>query len=352
MCDPDVPGTGAADKPALTRRRLLANSARLAAVGTFAAAAATGLTLGTPAAVGREGRTRVFLLGSHGGQQRTELTGAGIRSGPSALITVDGVGYLMDAGVGALLRLSEAGFDATVVRHVFMTHHHQDHNADLGNMIGFTWTSGRQGDPDRRLGVWGPRGTRAYVRGYKAATAINIRDQEGPLAQKPALDDYLHEHEFSTKGQIRTAGARIMRDARVTVRAIRVNHGSVPTVGYRFMTPDLDVVFSGDRGPGKPDHFVDFARGTDILFHEIIDLDIVVPVLQALPDAEPLIEHLQREHSAPEVVGNTASAATVGRLVLYHLVPGTPLLADEHWRELVAPYYAGEVVVGRDLLVI
>jgi len=331
-----------------SRSVLVASSMVLLALAADGVAA--GVTANaTPAALGRSGRTQVYLLGSQGGQQRTQLTGAKMRSGPSALIVVDGVGYMLDAGVGALLRLNEAGFDANVVRHVFVTHHHQDHNADLGSMIGFSWTAGRFGSADRRLDVWGPPGTRDYVRGYKLSTRRNIADQEGPLVQKPTLDVYLHTHELSMRGGIRTAGVRVMGDERVTVRAIRVNHGSMPSVGYRFETPDLKIVFSGDRGD-RGDEFARFAAGADVLFHEISDLDVVTAALRAQGAPARYIDHQIHDHSGGELVGRTATAAGVPKLVLYHLVPGTPALTDQRWRSLVSPYYAGEIVVGTDLL--
>jgi ribonuclease BN (tRNA processing enzyme) len=303
-----------------------------------------------PAAVGTGGRTQIYLLGSQGGQQRTQLTGAATRSGPSALIVVDGVGYLVDAGVGALLRLSEAGFDPSVVRHVFVTHHHQDHNADLGNVIGFSWTAGRfGGSADRRLDVWGPPGTTAYIRGYKTSTARSIKDQEGPLQQKPPLDRYVRGHELPTRGAIRTAGVEVMRDERVVMSAVRVNHGEMPSVGYRFQTPDLAIVFSGDRGD-LGDDFAAFAKGADVLFHEIIDLDLVRTILENQGAPPSFIDHQLHDHSGGELVGRTATEAGVPKLVLYHLVPGTAALTDDHWRALVAPHYAGEIVVGKDLL--
>ncbi len=310
--------------------------------------ASPSMATGTPAAIGRSGRTQVYLLGSQGGQQRTLLTGANIRGGPSALIVVDGVGYMLDAGVGALLRLNEAGFDANVVRHIFVTHHHQDHNADLGSMIGFSWTAGRWGSADRRLDVWGPPGTKAYIRGYKISTARNIADQEGPLVQKPTLDAYVHGHELSMQGGVRTAGVRVMSDERMTVSTIRVNHGSLPSVAYRFETPDLTVVFSGDRGD-RGDGLAGFARGADILFHEISDLDVVRAALAAQGAPQRYVDHQIHDHSGGELVGRTATEAGVPKLVLYHLVPGTAALSDERWRSLVSPYYAGEILVGKDL---
>jgi ribonuclease BN (tRNA processing enzyme) len=55
------------------------------------------------------------------------------------------------------------------------------------------------------------------------------------------------------------------------------------------------------------------------------------------------------DHSSGEVVGRTATAAGVPKLVLYHLVP-RPGAQRRAVALAGAPYYAGEIIVGRDLL--
>ena len=46
-----------------------------------------------------------------------------------------------------------------------------------------------------------------------------------------------------------------------------------------------------------------------------------------------------------------ATQAGVKTLVLTHFVPGgDATLTDEVWREAVAPYFKGELVIGRDLM--
>ena len=48
-----------------------------------------------------------------------------------------------------------------------------------------------------------------------------------------------------------------------------------------------------------------------------------------------------------------ATAAGVKTLVLNHFVPGgDPALTDEVWRRAVAPHFKGELVIGRDLMVL
>jgi ribonuclease BN (tRNA processing enzyme) len=335
-----------------TRRSLIASSARVVGTGAVAALgqAVAAHADPQPVAVGSTGRTQVFLLGSQGGQQRTLLTGANFRAGTAVLIVIDGVGYLIDAGVGALLRLNQAGFDANAIRHVFMTHHHQDHNADLGNVIGFAWSSGRNGsDKNRRLDVWGPPGTLAYVDGYKQALALSIADQQGPLVQRPFFNEFVHAHEFPLRGRVLTHPVTVMRDSRVQVWTIRVNHGSIPSAAYRIKTPDLDIALSGDRGT-RGDHLRRLIADADILLHEISDTAIVIPTLEAQHSPKSFIDHQAHDHSPPRLVASTAAAARPKQLILYHLIPGTTALTDDHWQGLLSPHYKGQVIVGRDLL--
>jgi len=340
------------DLPGISRRALIASSAKVVAAG---AAAALGQAVVAradprPVAVGSAGRTQVFLLGSQGGQQRTQLTGASFRAGTAVLILVDGVGYMIDAGVGALLRLNQAGFDANVIRHIFMTHHHQDHNADLGNVMGFAWSSGRNGQQThRRLDVWGPPGTLAYANGYQESLALSIADQEGPLVQRPFFHEFVYPHEFPLSGRILTHPVAVMSDARLKAWTVRVNHGAMPSVGYRIKTVDLDIAFSGDRGT-RGDHLDRLIADADILLHEIIDTALVIPPLEQEHAPPSFIEHLKHDHSPPALVASTASAARPKQLILYHLIPGNAALTDQDWQSLLTPHYRGEIIVGKDLL--
>jgi ribonuclease BN (tRNA processing enzyme) len=331
-----------------TRRGALAGAA-----GATAAAGLGRLLTAEPARAEAaplisRGRTKIVVLGSQGGQQITQQTGANVRCGTSVLIDVDGVLTVLDCGCGSAHRLAEAGYDMNAVRHVVITHHHADHVTDLASIALLAWSSGRNGgDPSRRLDVHGPTGTLDYAAGVRRAYRISIADQQGPLAQRPTFDRFARWHQLAPPPKV----TKVFADARIDVRAIRVNHGSVPAVGYRIRTPDVDVVFSGDRGP-TGDRFGTLARGADVLFHEIIYRDVVVSTLQQQQTPRSFIEHLVGDHCDPRAVGRVATAAGVGTLVLYHLIPGTPLVTDDMWRDLVAPHYAGRIVVARDLMVV
>jgi ribonuclease BN (tRNA processing enzyme) len=330
------------DHVTLTRRHLLEGAA-VAGLG--------GLVARTSWAAGpsvSRGRTKVVVLGSHGGQQANVLTGANLRCGTSVLIDVDGVVTVVDCGIGSLHRLLEAGYDANRVRNVLISHHHQDHNADLGNFAGFAWASEREGGPKRRIDIYGPTGTKSYERGYKRLARLSITGQEGPHGLHPAFDRFARWHEVQPPRRPRT----LFSTGRFEVSCLRVDHGDIPSLSYRIRTPDLDVVFSGDRGSRDHSSFTGFARGADLLFHEIMDRELVVSTLRA-QNAEPeFIRHLVRNHCDPRAVGRAATDAGIRTLALYHLIPGHPAITDEAWRAKLAPHFGGQVIVARDLQVV
>lgn len=345
MHDPDTAG----GLRARTRRDVL--------TGALGAAAALGLARAAPAAAQAtapdapavsRGKTRIVVLGSQGGQQITQLTGANLRCGTSVLIDVGGELTVLDCGCGSVHRLTEAGYDANRVRNVLITHCHADHVAELGGLASFAWSSGRNGvDRERRLDIYGPTGIEDYRSGLRRSLRRSIADQEGPLAQRPRFDRFAFWHEFAPPRRSVT----VLKDAQLEVRAIRVHHGTIPAVGYRVRTPDLDIAFSGDRG-NRGDGFTAFARGADVLFHEVIHRALVVAAQEQQKAAPSFIEHLIDDHTDAADAGRIARSARVGTLVLYHLIPGSPGITDEAWTALVRPQFAGRIIVARDLLVV
>ena len=73
-------------------------------------------------------------------------------SSASAQVIVSDVAYVIDCGDGVARQLAFAGVPLPTLRHVFITHHHSDHNADYGNLIWLAWTAGLR----TRVDTWGP----------------------------------------------------------------------------------------------------------------------------------------------------------------------------------------------------
>ena len=97
---------------------------------TVAVAAAVRLGRAQPAL-----KSRLILLGTAGGPTPKKT-----RAAPAQIIVVGDRGYVIDCGNGVARQMQLAGVFGTL-RHVFVTHHHSDHNADLGNLILLEWAT-------------------------------------------------------------------------------------------------------------------------------------------------------------------------------------------------------------------
>jgi ribonuclease BN (tRNA processing enzyme) len=95
------------------------------------------------------------------------------------------------------------------------------------------------------------------------------------------------------------------------------------------------------------------ARGADVLVHEVLYIPGVDEMVKRVPNAATLREHLLASHTTTEDVGRVAAAAGVKKLVLSHFVPGDdPAITDEMWLQGVRKHFSGDVVVGKDLMVL
>src|SRR5205807_1456115 len=93
-------------------------------------------------------RTRLILLGTGGGP-RVIVPG---RARPSQLLIINGVPYVVDCGSGVAQQLVRAGVPLNTLRHLFITHHHSDHDLDYGNLVYNGWAAGLRS----RVDSYGP----------------------------------------------------------------------------------------------------------------------------------------------------------------------------------------------------
>jgi len=297
------------------------------------AAAAVPIPALLPAAPTGAG-TKLVLLGTAGGPRVRKN-----RSGSAQAIVSGGNIYVIDCGYGVARQMVLAGFDLTRLRHIFITHHHSDHDIDLGPLLQLAWLTGLTTAVD----CWGPPPMNKMIADYLRYEAYDIavrQRDEGRVPFRPLI----HSHEIG-------AGP-VMRDPQVQVTAAKVIHPPVDlALAYRFDASDRSIVISGDTRPS--DDLVRLAKGADVLVHEAMMPDRVPQLLQALPNRRALARSVLWHHSSAEEVGQVASAAGVKMLVLSHLVPADdPDVPDDEWIAAARRHYSGPVVVGRDLMVI
>jgi ribonuclease BN (tRNA processing enzyme) len=92
-------------------------------------------------------KTRLILLGTAGGPCPRKT-----RVPSSQVILVTGAAYVVDCGVGVATHLALAGVRLSSLRHVFITHHHSDHNAEYGPLLLTAWGCGLR----TQVNTWGP----------------------------------------------------------------------------------------------------------------------------------------------------------------------------------------------------
>jgi len=211
---------------------------------------------------------------------------------------------------------------------VFLTHLHSDHTLGLADVIFTPWIQGRAAPLD----IYGPAGTRRLVDGILDGNVEDIAERLGASGGPSAGGWKAIVHEIDE--------GVVFKDSRITVRAFGVPHaGWKHAFGYRVETPDRVVVLSGDTRSDS--RVADECRGCDVLIHEVYSssgFETIPPLRQAY--------HAQAHTSATEV-GDIASRAKPGLLVLYHqLFFGA---TDETLLGEVRSHYSGRVVSARDL---
>lgn len=318
-----------------SRRAFVKAAAALPALAALSAAVAQAKQAGT---------TKLILLGTSGGPSVGRP-----RYMTSHVLLHGGQAHVVDCGYGVTEQLVRAGVKLQDIRDIFITHHHPDHNIELGTLIYFAWYAGMTAP----LNVYGPPPLQQILADHLKAMKPDVDIWLDDIGHKPLGP--VTAHEISAGGLVMTSG-----DMRVS--AALVNHPPVvPALAYRFDFPDRSIAFSGDTTPMES--VAQLAKGADVLVHEAMYVQAMGGEAAAATsrtrggsaiagDRDKLWAHLMRSHSPAEQVGRIAAEAGVKTLVLSHLVPITGV-TDAQWTAAVRKGgFKGRVVVAQDLMVI
>ena len=299
----------------------------------FVIAAASFAVFSRPAFSQQKKPTRIILLGTKGGPRVAEG-----RSNTATLILINDVPYVVDCGYGTSKQLISAGVALNRLRYIFITHHHSDHNLELGPLIYNAWVTGQP----IRVDAYGPPGLKTMTADFFNYLKFDI-DVRSVDEGRPDPRNLVVAHEFDKPGVVLT-------NEDVKISSCLVSHPPIKQAyAYRFDAHDRSVVISGDTAYSQG--LANFAKGADVLIHEIMYLPAVEALLKRLPNAKRLREHLMVSHTLPEDVGKIAAQAEVKTLVLSHFVPpDDPSTTDENWVEGVRKHFKGRIVVGKDLM--
>ena len=278
--------------------------------------------------------TKVLILGS--GTPNPDPA----RTGAASAVVVNGVSYLIDAGVGVVRRaaalsptwggeFSELEVDS--LGHVFITHLHSDHTLGLADLLLTPWVMGRE-EP---LKVFGPSGTTKMLKHLRDAYEIDIEYRTTGSQPSNISGSFFYATEI-TEGEI-------FKDDNVTVQAFEVDHGNLKnSFGYVFETSDRRIVFSGDTGVSES--LKHHASGADVLIHEVYSSE---GFAQKTADWQ---NYHQAHHTSASEIGIIARDAQPGILVLSHILfwgaSVDSVLAE------VREYFDGDIVIAEDYTVI
>ena len=287
----------------------------------------------SPPLAAQQSKTRLILLGTGGGPRPKKNA-----SSTAQVIVVNGVAYVVDCGDGVARQLVLAGVPPPSVRHIFLTHHHSDHNADYGNLLLLSWAAGLTS----RVDTWGPPPIAQMTKLFLEMNAFDINLRIADEGRVP-LAPLIQPHEIST-------GGLVMQDDNVKVTSALVDHPPIEKAfAYRFDTADRSIVISGDTAMSR--NLIALARGADVLVHEVLWLPGVDRLVARVPNASTLKEHIIASHTSAEDCGRVAAMAGVKTLVLSHLVPpDDPAITDQMWMSAARKHFKGTIVLGKDLM--
>lgn len=271
---------------------------------------------------------RVTLLGTGGPAPVMN------RFGPSILIEAGGRKFLVDAGRGALQRLTQLQVRWQDIDGVLITHLHSDH------VVGFPdlWLTGWLVNPgrNRSLRVWGPVGTENMISHLREAYEFDIRFRQS--------DDRAVPDGVTVQTQEITEGV-ILRDGDLTITAFEVDHRPVmPAFGYRIDYGGRSVVLSGDTRVSE--NLIRSAEGVDLLVHEVA----VQTTFERAGVSAERVRAVMERHVTPQQAGEIFTK-TKPRLAVYsHIAQSS---ANE--QDVIPPTretYTGPLELGEDLMVI
>lgn len=249
---------------------------------------------------------RLILLGSGTGLPLPD------RASPSlAMLQRDRL-VLFDLGPGTLRQLSRVGINPHKIAHVFISHLHPDHTADLVHLLFATRNPSvlKKRGPFR---ITGPEGFGSFLK--------KLQKAYGKWLHLPP--DVLEVEELQTQATDKRGyeGFHLISQP--------VPH-SPQSLAYRVeASPTKSFVYSGDTGFCP--EMVSLAKGADLLILEA-----------SFPDGQEAEGHL-----TPSQAGQIATSAGAKKLVLLHFYPEA--LATDITAQC-RKTFRGELILGRDLL--
>lgn len=218
---------------------------------------------------------------------------------------------LLDCGSGTTWKLGRVGINYLEIAHIFLSHIHPDHTADLVPFLfgtKYAYGSSYGSKREKPLCVWGGEGFKDF---FSALT----KAYDGWI-----VPDNLYVEELK-EGKAEFDGFTLVMRKTVHIES---------SLAYRIESEGKSLVYSGDTDYSES--LVELAKGADVLVIEC-----------SAPDEESKI----KGHLTPNEVIKIANESKAKKVVLTHLYP---VCDEKNVAYIIASRTEAEVILAEDLM--
>jgi ribonuclease Z len=263
-------------------------------------------------------------------------------------VFVGGQFLLFDAGDYAQKRMEQFNLPIEELDAVFITHFHNDHIADLGEVMQRSYIMGREND----LVIYGPTGVENLVAGFNM---VYVGDSHNRTAHHGEELMPL-EYQFATASEFDADLDEVVvyENEGVVVTAFKVAHPPIePVFGYVIEYKGKKVVISGDTL--VTEELAAQSNGADLLVMDVMNYDqveLMGDTFMALGDEElaTIMYDIMEYHPDVDDVAKMIQDAGVKRVALTHYMPAAPLdaMMQRFFIKPIEAVYDGELITGGD----
>jgi ribonuclease Z len=255
---------------------------------------------------------------------------------------------LFDAGDYAQKRMEQFNLPMEELDAVFITHFHNDHIADLGEVMQRSYILGRESV----LEVYGPTGVKDIVEGFNMAYVADSHNRTSHHGEEIMPLEY----QFAEGIEFDSALDEVVvyDNEGVKVTAFKVAHPPIePAFGYMIEYRGKKVVISGDTLVS--DELAGYSESADLLVIDIMNYELVSlmgDTLREIGDEKFAIIMYDIMEYHPDVndVAKMIQEQNVKRVALTHYAPSAPYksMMKRFYVRPINKVFKGELIADGD----
>lgn len=270
------------------------------------------------------------------------------RCGAGQVVVAGETHVLVDCGWGAARRLVPSGVRPNVIDVALFTHMHTDHMTDVPDFLFQRWTQGATVP----LRVFGPEGTQEMIHGFLMALRRDIGFRLAHHGDKLHPDGIRVE---VTEVPVSASPVEFLALGGLRFESFEVDHFPVvPAFGYRASFDGRTVVLSGDTSYCASLEAA--SAGADMLVCEAMNTPMMTQMIAMLKAAgrereSGLMSDVPSYHIGTEEIARLATRASVGEIVLSHIIPPIPndTAREAEFMAGMSDLFPGPIRVARDM---